>query len=53
MRWVLLRNGVKIAESDSLLTLMDKVDKDISTDSAMYDIKPVEDDSNNAKSEEE
>lgn len=49
MKWVLLRNGVKVAESDSLLTLMDKVDKDISTDGAMYDIQLIEDDDTNAK----
>ena len=41
-KWVLLKNGIKIAESDSLLILMDKVDKDISTDEALYDIKLVE-----------
>lgn len=41
-KWVLLRNGVKVAESDSLMTLMDTVDKDISTDQAMYDIQLVE-----------
>lgn len=43
-KWILLKNGIKVAESDSLLTLMDTVDKDISTDEAMYDIKLVEDD---------
>lgn len=43
-KWILLRNGIKIAESDSLLILMDVVDKDISTDEAMYDIKLMEDD---------
>jgi len=41
-KWILLRNGVKIAESEHILTLMDAVDKDISMDGAMYDIKLVE-----------
>ena len=38
-KWVLLRNGIKVAESDDLLTLIDKVDKDISLDKALYDIR--------------
>lgn len=52
MRWVLLRNGVKIAESKSLLTLMDKVDKDISTDYAMYDIQLLEGDTKDEEQKE-
>lgn len=48
-KWILLRNGIKVAESDSLLALVEIVDKDISTDEAMYDIKLVED----ASAEEE
>lgn len=47
-KWVLLRNGIKIAESDSLFNLVDIVDKDISTDEAVYDIKLVEDVDSNA-----
>lgn len=47
-KWILLRNGIKIAESDSLFNLVDIVDKDISTDKAVYDIKLVEDVDSNA-----
>lgn len=42
MKWVLIRNGIKVAESNDLLTLMDMVDKDISTDETLYDIQLVE-----------
>jgi hypothetical protein len=42
MKWVLFRNGIKVAESNDLMTLMDTVDKDISTDETLYDIQLVE-----------
>jgi hypothetical protein len=42
MKWILIRNGIKVAESNDLLTLMDAVDKDISTDETLYDIQLVE-----------
>lgn len=37
-KWILLRNGIKITESDSIMELMNIIDKDISTDEATYEI---------------
>lgn len=52
-KWILLRNGIKIAESKSLITLMDKVDKDISTDYAMYDIQLIDEEAQGDKQKDQ
>ena len=40
---VLYRNGIPIAESDSMVELMEIIDKDISIDEATYEISSKED----------
>lgn len=35
----LLKNGIILAESESILRLMEIIDKDISTDEAAYEIR--------------
>lgn len=37
-KWVLLRNNIKVAESDSITDLIEIIDKDISLDEATYEI---------------
>jgi hypothetical protein len=37
-KWVLLKNNIKVAESDSITDLIEIIDKDISSDEATYEI---------------
>lgn len=37
-KWILLRNNIKVAESGSVIDLIEIIDKDISTDEATYEI---------------
>jgi len=37
-KWILLKNGQRVASSDNVMELINIIDKDISTDEASYEI---------------